>query len=125
MRYLMLVIAGFVLSGCDFFGPDERNKDSIAYVDSVKILSVKDLSARINVVCATPDPCWLFSRSTEFRNNKELTYRIFQIRKDQANCPDVVSSFIVPLEIRVAVAGTYTLKFHRTETTTLDTIITF
>jgi len=125
MRFLMTAAVCATLCGCDFFGVDEKNVDRLASIDSIRVVSKKDLTASINLYATVPEPCWLYSRHTEFRDNKELTYRVYVQRIENVVCPQVLTTLTFPLELRVPSRGEYTLRFHRSDTETLDTTITF
>jgi hypothetical protein len=125
MRFLLSVTALAVCCGCDFFGADEQNTDRLASIDSLTVVEKKDLSVSIKLFATVPDPCWLYSRHSEFRDDKEITYRIYVLRKENAVCPQVLTTLTFPLELWVPARGEYTLRFHRSDNETLDTTITF
>jgi len=112
-------------AGCDFFGPDETLNDQLAPADRIRIDSVKNLTAAVTVFSACPDPCWLYSRSTSSQEDKAITMTFYKVRKENASCPDVTTDLVIPVSVRVQSAGTYTLRFTRSATATLDTTITF
>jgi len=125
-RHLLSFMTVCVLcTGCDFFGPDESLKDVVAPADSIQIVSVADLTAKINVYSRCGDPCWLYSRSTESHTEDEIMMKFYKIRKEQNACPQVITWMAIPVEIKVSTAGKYTLRFYRSETSTLDTTVTF
>lgn len=125
MRLCSVLFIVVMAAGCDFFGADEENKDQLASIDSVSVVSVSELSAKLKLYATVPDPCWLYARHTEYRDNKEYTYRVYVQRKENSVCPQVLTTLTFPMELWVPARGTYTLRFHRTDTVTLDTTITF
>lgn len=124
MRILFLAAAILLLSGCDFFGPDESLNDVIAPADSIRFVSVQDRAITINVYSRCSDPCWLYSRSTETHTDNEITMKFYKVRKEQSVCPQVITWLTIPVNITVATAGKYTLKFYRSESSSLDTTVT-
>lgn len=125
MRAGIAVLIVLLSAGCDFLDADEGNKDRLASIDSIRVVSKTELSAKINLYATVPDPCWLYSRHTEYRDNQEFTYRVYVQQKENSVCPQVLTTLTFPMDLWVPAKGTYTLRFHRTDTITLDTAITF
>ena len=125
MRLCFVLFIVFTAAGCGFLTSDEENKDRLASIDSISVVSINELTAKFNLYATVPDPCWLYARHTEYRDNKEYTYRVYVQRKENSVCPQVLTTLTFPMELWVPSKGTYTLRFHRTDTITLDTAITF
>ncbi len=125
MRLCFVLFIGITAAGCGFLTSDEENKDRLASIDSISVVSITELSAKFNLYATVPDPCWLYARHTEYRDDKEYTYRVYILRKENSDCPQVLTTLTFPMELWVPSKGTYTLRFHQTDTITLDTAITF
>jgi hypothetical protein len=125
MRGGIAVLIVLIAAGCDFFDADEENKDQLASIDSIRVVSSSELSAKINLYATVSDPCWLYTRHTEYRDNLEFTYRVYIRQKENSVCPQVLTTLTFPMDLWVPAKGTYTLRFHKTDTITFDTTITF
>lgn len=125
MRFCVILFAAIIAAGCGFLNADEENKDRLASIDSLTVVSVDELTASLKLYATVPDPCWLYARHTEFRNDKEFSYRVYVHRKENAVCPQVVTTLTLPMELWVPAKGTYTLRFYRPEGAPFDTAITF
>jgi hypothetical protein len=122
---LLLAIVGIVIGCENFYDDDDEYIEAIANVESMRVDTVVNRTATITVSCATPTPCWNFSRITDVRDSNIVRWTVHTKVKKNITCIQMVGSFKQTLELTVPAAGIYTLKIYRTPTTTMDTTITF
>lgn len=127
MRNIIALLAVLitVVSCENFYDDSDEYEEAIAMVESVRVDSVRNLTATVTFTCGTPTPCWSFSRIAETRDSNTIRMTLYRKVKKNITCIQVVGSFQQTITITVLAPGLYTLKIYRTPTTTTDTTIVF
>ena len=121
-----LVAFSLLLSGCSSVGDDTSetivDPVGIAKIDSV---SQKDRSVWIRVRGSWPNGCGTFSRMKSSQDGRSYRIKMYGEQPRGAFCTTNFVPVFGEWETTVPEAGTYTFRFWQTDSTTLDTTLTF
>lgn len=69
--------------------------------------------------------CGRFSHFTSTKSESTFTISVYGKQPKDAICTQAFIEFDAPVEIAISAAGTYTFKFWKTDSSSIDTTITF
>lgn len=108
------------------FEPDEKEYIQGPFcVDSVKVTQIEDRNVTFECIGWTGDPCWEHDHTEIDCQNPDYFVQIFVKRDKSLICPQVISKMTIPVSITVGQDTSYTFHFWQTDSTSLDTTITF
>ena len=121
-----------LINSC-LFEPDEKEYIQPFCVDSVKVTHIVDRKATFECIGWVGDLCWEHDHTEIDYQNTDYFVQII-IKRDESlicpqdeslTCPDVISKMTIPVSITIGQDTSYTFHFWQSDSTSLDTTITF
>jgi hypothetical protein len=125
MRNFIIVISIVVcISGCIDMG-EQLPAPLPSSAEFICRVTIQGRTVTFNIVCMIPTPCWEFARSDHSISGQFIAVTVFTRPRNNDPCIQVLSSIEAPVTIEVPSAGSYTFRFWRYDSISVDTTLTF
>jgi hypothetical protein len=121
---LLLTLVLCFTCSCNILSDDET-ASSKSPVKSISILSQTNNKVSFMAKASWPNGCGYFSHFTYSKTNSNFYITVFGTQPKHATCTLAFIEYDAPVDLTIDKAGTYTFKFWRTDSTSVDTTITF
>lgn len=126
MRYLLFVFlfTGFAFASCSTDASSQTPTPVLLSAVAIDSVGVSMHTVTIRVVCTIPTPCWIFVRTEYSKQSNVFSVSVYGRRVSNNPCVQVLSSLKATLTAAVDSAGSYTFRFWRSDTSSVDTTVT-
>ena len=125
---MKIVAVGFVallvifVSCATDFGDEMLTRRS--YVASVTVTQQSASQVTFNAKASWHNGCGKFGRAEVVRSSSVFFVTVYGTQPKDALCTQAFIQFDAPVTVQIPIAGTYTFKFWRTDSTSYDTTLT-